>query len=69
MKKVEWGETLLSGLGFRDFRLRLTAGGCKLQVLESQLPLVMEQRADLLSALEADFSEITLDLRPRIPTD
>ena len=69
LKKVEWGETLLSGLGFRDFRLRLTAGGCKLQVLESQLPLVMEQRADLLSALEADFSEITLDLRPRIPTD
>lgn len=69
LKKVEWGETLLSGLGFREFRLRLTANGCKLQVLEDQLPMVLEQRGDIVSALEADFAEITLDLRSRVPTD
>ena len=69
LEKVERGEALLSGLGFRDFRLRLTAGGCRLQVLESQFPLVLKRQADILSALETDFSEVTLDLRPRVPID
>lgn len=69
LEKIQRGETLLSGLGFRDFRLRLTAGGCKLQILKEQLPLALERRAEILSVLETDFSEITLDLRPRIPID
>jgi uncharacterized protein len=69
LERVEQGETTLAALGLRDFRLRLTAGGCRLQVLESQFPLVMKRRADILSALEADFSEVTLDLRPRVPID
>ena len=69
LERVEQGETTLAALGLRDFRLRLTWGGCKLQVLESQFPLVMKRRADILSALEADFSEVTLDLRPRVPID
>ena len=69
LEKVERGEAALSALGFRDFRLRLTAGGAKLQVLEEQFPLALERKRDILSALEADLSEITLDLRPRIPID
>ena len=69
LERVERGEAALSGLGLRDFRLRLTAEGAKLQVLEGQLPLVLERRADILSALEADFPRITLDLRPRVPID
>ncbi len=69
LEKVERGETALSALGFRDFRLRLTAGGAKLQVLEDQFPLALERKRDILSALEADLSEIALDLRPRIPID
>lgn len=69
LERVERGETALSGLGFRDFRLRLTAEGCKLQVPEGQFSLALERREDILSALEADFSQITLDLRPRVPVD
>lgn len=69
LERVERGETALSGLGFRDFRLRLTAEGCKLQVPEGQFSLALEHREDILSALEADFSQITLDLRPRVPVD
>lgn len=69
LEAVERGEAALSSLGLRDFRLRLTAEGCKLQVLEGQLPLALERRRDILSALEADFSHITLDLRPRVPID
>lgn len=69
LEAVERGEEALSGLGFRDFRLRLTPDGCMLQVPEGQLPLALERREDILSALEADFSQIALDLRPRIPID
>ncbi len=69
LERVERGEEALSSLGFRDFRLRLTAGGAKLQLPEGQLPLALERRADILSALETDFPELTLDLRPRVPID
>lgn len=69
LEKVERGEAALSRLGFADFRLRLTPGGAKLQVLEGQLPLALERRRDILSALTLDFPEITLDLNPRVPID
>lgn len=69
LERTERGEERLAGLGFRDFRLRLTAGGAKLQVTEEQLPLTLRRREEILSALEADFAEITLDLRPRVPVD
>ncbi len=69
LERVERGETLLSGLGFWDFRLRLTRSGAKLQVREDQFSLALERRESILSALEADFSEITLDLRSRTPID
>lgn len=69
LEKAERGEELLAGLGFRDFRLRLTPGGCRLQVVQAQLPLVLERRTELLSGLSPLFPEITLDLRPRVPID
>lgn len=69
LEKVERGEGALYGLGFRDFRLRLTQSGCKLQVTEDQLPLALERREDILTALEPEFPEITLDLRPRAVQD
>lgn len=65
LEKVERGEAALSELGFRDFRLRLTAEGCKLQVRPGQFPLVQDRRTDILGALAPLFPEITLDLRPR----
>lgn len=69
LEKAERGENALSALGFRDFRLRLTAGGCRLQLLAPQLSHALERREDILSALEPDFPEITLDLWPRVPID
>ena len=69
LEKVERGEAALSGLGFWDFRLRLTQNGCKLQVTEDQIPLALNRRTDILTELESDFSEITLDLRPRAVKD
>lgn len=69
LERVERGEEALAGLGFADFRLRLTPDGCKLQVREGQFPLALERREDILSALEGDFSQITLDLQPRVPIE
>ena len=69
LEKAERGETALSGLGFEDFRLRLTPDGCKLQVRPEQFPLALDRRADILAALEPDFSEITLDLHTRAVKD
>jgi len=69
LERVERGEELLAGLGFRDFRLRLTAGGCKLQIIEDQFPLVQVRRADILAGLSPLFSEIVLDLTPRTAID
>ena len=69
LEKVERGEEALARLGFRDFRLRLTPGGCKVQALEGQMSLVFNSREDILAALSPLFSEITLDLRPRVPID
>lgn len=69
LERAERGEELLSDLGFWDFRLRLTAGGCKLQVTEEQFSLVRERREEILSALAPLFAEITLDLHPRASGD
>lgn len=69
LEKVERGEEALFGLGFRDFRLRLTAEGCKLQVRPEQFSLVRDRRADILDVLAPLFPEITLDLRPRAVQD
>ena len=66
---MERGEEALSRLGFRDFRLRLTGGGARLQLPEEQLSLALARRTEILAALESDFSEIALDLRPRVPID
>lgn len=69
LDKVERGEEVLSRLGFRDFRLRLTQGGAKLQVTAEQLPLAVERQKKILAALSPGFEEITLDLRPRVSND
>ena len=65
LKRVERAEAALSALGFSDFRVRLTPGGCRLEMTRAQMPRLLELRTEALSALEVDFTEVTLDLRPR----
>lgn len=69
LARVEQGERRLSELGFLNFRLRVTTGGCMLQVTEEQFPLVLTRREDILAALSAQFAVITLDLIPRVSID
>lgn len=68
LTKIEQAEKALAALGFRDFRVRLFHGLARLQVTENQLPLVLERRQELLSALGGSFKGILLDLAGRAPS-
>lgn len=65
LERVERAEMALSNMGFSDFRVRMTERGARLELCEGQLELLMRKRRDVLVALEADFAEITLNLRLR----
>ena len=58
-------ENALHALGFRDFRVRLYHGAARIQVTAEQLPLVLEQREAVSSALDPAFDGVLLDLMPR----
>ena len=73
LEKVERAETDLSGLGFRDFRVRvlpLHTGGwaARLQITEDQLPHFMQKREAVLSLLKSQFPSVLLDLETRTPS-
>lgn len=63
---VRSAEEKLAEFGFFDFRVRRSAdGGAKIQICREQFPLIQEKRTQILQALGADFSSVTLDLRGR----
>lgn len=64
LRKVEWGEERLMGLGFRDFRLRLRQGGV-LQVSADQMELARAMWPEIMAALGEFFPDLTLDDTPR----
>ena len=65
LERVERAESALYALGFRDFRVRLFHSAARIQVTEEQLPLALERREAISSALEAAFDGVLLDLKPR----
>ena len=65
LARVERAESALATLGLRDFRVRLFHGAARIQVTAEQYPLVLEHQAELLAALQSDFTSILLDLVPR----
>lgn len=65
LERVERAEEALFRLGFSNFRVRISAHGARLELPEGQMLAALQRRDEILSALEDDFSEITLNLRPR----
>lgn len=65
LERAERAETLLADLGFRDFRVRITGGGARIQATEEQLPLVLEKRKEITGALKDLFPAVLLDLEAR----
>ena len=66
LERVERAETLLADLGFRDFRVRITGEGARIQATEEQLPLVLEKRKEITGALK-DLFPAVLTVRATSP--
>ena len=69
LRKVEQGENILAGLGYRDFRIRLQGSAAVIQLPGDQLDRAWSERERLLSALRPIFPIVTLDLTPRVGVD
>ena len=65
LQKTEAAEAELFARGFTDFRVRMLGGCARIQVPESQLPLLMEQRAEILKELKKRYDGVVLDLEVR----
>lgn len=65
LKKTEDSENYLHSIGFSDFRVRLFHGGARLQIPETQLPLLLERRSEILNVLKEQYSAVLLDLEVR----
>lgn len=63
--KVEKSEDFIRSIGFSDFRVRVMAGSCKLQIKENQFQLLLKNRAKLVKELKIYFNDVLLDLNPR----
>lgn len=50
--RTEQAEAYLSGMGFRDFRVRSQGDMAKLQIMENDLPLLMQHREAILQELK-----------------
>ncbi len=61
LSRVEQAESALFEMGFSDFRVRYLTGGARLEIKKEQLPLLLENRSDVMSLLSPLFGEIEID--------
>lgn len=62
---TERNEDFLRSLGFQDFRIRFWGTCAKLQITETDLPLLLAHRETILEQLKNDYTEVLLDLEVR----
>lgn len=65
LERTERAEAYLSALGFQDFRVRISGDAARIQVKETQLALVLEQREAILEELKKSYTDVWLDLEVR----
>ena len=65
LRKTEAAENYLFSLGFTDFRVRMMNGSARLQLPESQWPLLLENRRKSLEELKKQYGAVLLDLEVR----
>lgn len=63
--RTEQSEEYLKTLGFSDFRIRVFEDAARIQISESQLPLLLRHRNSILTRLKQDYSAVLLDLEVR----
>ena len=65
LKQSEKAEGFLFGLGFRDFRVRMVDNTAKLELRETDLPLLLENREKIVTELRKDYDSVLLNLEVR----
>lgn len=65
LKQTEKAEGFLFGLGFRDFRVRMVDNTAKLELRETDLPLLLENREKIVTELRKDYDSVLLNLEVR----
>ncbi len=65
LSKTERCESFLRELGFTDFRIRLMDAAAKIQVTQSQIPLLLQHREVIFAELKKDYDAVLLDLEVR----
>lgn len=65
LKRIEYSETALMNIGFRDFRIRIYNGNARIQLKSEQFPLAAEKREEILNSIKPYFETVLLDLEVR----
>ena len=65
LARTEAAEDCLHNLGLRDFRVRTLGDTARIQVTESDLETVLNNREAIVSHLKTLYSGVTLDLEVR----
>lgn len=65
LEKTENCENFMRKLGFSDFRIRMMGEYAKIQLPESQLPLLLNHREEIISKFKKYYSSVLLDLEVR----
>jgi len=65
LQRVERAEGALFRMGFTDFRVRVAGRAAKIQLPEAQFQALLARAGEVRAALEGDFSNVLLDLKPR----
>ncbi len=63
--RTEEAENYMFSLGFKDFRVRTIGENAKIQVTGEQLPLLMENREQILAYMKKKYTSVLLDLEVR----
>lgn len=59
LEKTERSEGFLMELGFRDFRIRITPEGAKLQIKKEQFPLLEQNRQEIFERLTREYGFVS----------
>lgn len=65
LRRTEWAENYLAGLGLRDFRVRSLGDCAKLQLRQADLETVLSNRKEIVEKLKQHYSSVLLDLEAR----
>ena len=66
LRSTEQVEQFLTNLKLRDFRVRSMGNTAKIQVREEDIPLVLENRREILQEMKKYYASVLLDLEVRI---